>query len=138
MTEKAPEQPFVYSLSVDLWFQVPIMTANFKGLVGSVPTAACCCPLGPFCVSKRDQVSSWVISPFFFSCVFTFCVFCVILPQVGLIGIWGGCKKKPSSRQGCCQLSGGGGCLAKRWLPGSGRWYQEVHQSECCVSVHVF
>ncbi len=32
--------------SVDLWLQVPIMAANFKGLVGYVPTTACRCPCG--------------------------------------------------------------------------------------------
>lgn len=64
-------------LSVDLWLQVLIMAANFKGLVGSVPTTACCRPSGPLCVcvcKKRDKVSSWVISRL--SCVCTcVCVF---------------------------------------------------------------
>lgn len=85
-------------LSVDLWLQVLIMAANFKGLVGSVPTTACCCPHGPLCVhvcEKRDKVSSWVISCL--SCVCTsvcMCVcVCMFLPQVGLMGIWGGCEK---------------------------------------------
>ncbi len=67
-------------LSVDLWLQVPIMAANFKGLVGSVPTTACCCPRGPLCVlvrKKRDKVSSWVISRL--SCVCTPVCVCVCM-----------------------------------------------------------
>lgn len=46
-------------LSVDLWLQVPIMAANFKGLVGSVPTTACCCPCGPFvCTCAQEERQS--------------------------------------------------------------------------------
>lgn len=65
-TEEAPVAAVcLQPLSIDLWLQVPIMVANFKGLVGSIPTTACCCPCGPLCVcahKKRDKVSSWVIS----------------------------------------------------------------------------
>lgn len=46
-------------LSVDLWLQVLIIAANFKGLVGSVPATASSRPHGPF---VRQKVSSWVIS----------------------------------------------------------------------------
>lgn len=38
----------------DLWLQVWIMAANFKGLVGSVfPATACCYPCGPFVRARR-------------------------------------------------------------------------------------
>lgn len=47
-------------LSVDLWLQVLIMAANFKGLMGCVPTAACCCPRGPLCVFARRQ-TKWAV-----------------------------------------------------------------------------
>lgn len=43
-------------LSVDLWLQVLIMAANFKGLVGSVPTTASSCPRGPFvCACAQEE-----------------------------------------------------------------------------------
>lgn len=51
-------------LSVDLWLQVLVMAANFKGLVGSVPTSSH--PYGPFVCTcaqeERQKMSSWVIS----------------------------------------------------------------------------
>lgn len=46
--------------SVDLWLQVLIMAANFKGLVGSVPTAAGSRPRGPFvctCMQHEERQS---------------------------------------------------------------------------------
>lgn len=122
-TEEAPMAAVcLQPPSVDLWLQVPIMAANFKGLVGSVPTTACCCPCGPLCVrvhNKRDKVSSRVISRLACVCTSMCVCVCMFLPQVGLMGIRGGCEKPKRRFTVGKPLSGEetGIKAGQRWLP---------------------
>lgn len=102
-TEEVTRHRFVYGRSADLWLQVPIMAANSKGPCGTRPHhSLLLSPRTSECVrEKREKVSSEVIRRLACVCVCaSMCVsarvcvcVCMFLPQVGLMGILGGCEK---------------------------------------------
>lgn len=98
-------------LSADLWLQVLIIAANFKGLVGSVPSAAaCCCTFCVYvCVCARRGTKKWAVGwlPIVPVCACSHVSVClyVLPPHRVLIQIWRGYEKSKRSwnlSERCC------------------------------------
>lgn len=135
-------------LSVDLWLQVLIMAANFKGLVGSVPTTASSCPRGPFVCTcaQEERRQKWAVGWLAILLVCALLCVCVYVPLSSgfnrdLGRVWKA-QATPHTRQATV----GRGDESKAW-PNTGspsNWEQETVQggpserSPVFLCIHVY